>query len=386
MPRLLVLFSLVNLVIGTGVFVIGGILAPIAEALNISVPAAGQAMTAYAVSTALLSPMLLLATGRWPRRHVLLLGLTLFTLGNAVCALAPNLPVLLAGRVLMGLGAIFPPVAAGIVVALVQPARRGQALSLVFLGISLSYVIGVPLGAWLGFTYDWHTPLWAITVASALALAVVALWVPREINAPGASFQGLGALLRRPAVLSVLGLTLIYFSAIFVVFSYIGPVLQALSPMSGTRLSVTLMLFGFSGVVGTLIGGRANDRFGTRRTLFVQLSLLAATMLVMPFTAGHWDVMVAVLLAWGTAGFGMMAPQQTRLAALAPTQAPLLLSLNSSMLYVGTAVGASLGGVLVPQLGFERLSWVGVLFALLGLVLLAAPSSRASAPAATPVR
>ncbi len=370
MPRLLWLFSAVNLVIGSAAFVLGGILAPLARDLGVSVPSAGQAMTAYALSTALLAPLVLLGTGRWPRKHALLLALLLFAAGNVLCALADSLTALLIGRVLMGLGAVFTPIAAGIAVALVAPAQRGKALALVFLGISLSYVVGVPLGAWLGLQYGWHTPVWIAAGTSTAALVAVALWVPARIDAPGAGFAGLGSLLARRDVLSVLLTTLLYFSAIFAVFSYIGPVLQALSPMSGARLSVTLALFGLSGVAGTLIGGVANDRFGSRRTLFVQLTVLGSTMALLPLTAGSWPALVLVLLAWGTAGFGMMAPQQSRLTALAPAQAPVLLSLNTSMLYLGTAGGAVVGGALASDLGFARLGWAGVPFVALALAVL----------------
>jgi DHA1 family inner membrane transport protein len=370
MPRLLWLFALVNLVIGTGAFVLGGIVAPLASDLGVSVPSAGQAMTAYALSTALLAPLVLLATGRWPRKRALLLALALFAAGNVLCALAQTLSALLIGRVLMGLGAVFTPIAAGIAVSMVEPARRGQALAFVFLGISLAYVVGVPLGAWLGLQYGWHVPIWLVVALCGPALVAVLWWVPARIDAPGASFAGLGALLARPDVLGVLLLTLLYFVAVFAVFAYIGPVLQALAPMSGLRLSITLALFGLSGVVGTLVGGAANDRFGSRRTLAVQLSVLGTTMAVLPLTAGSWPVLMLVLLAWGTAGFGMMAPQQSRLAALAPAQAPVLLSLNTSMLYLGTAGGAIVGGGLASGLGFQRLSWAGLPFVAAGLVLL----------------
>ncbi len=371
MPRPLWLFALVNLIIGTGAFVIGGILAPLAHDLGLSVPAAGQAMTAYALSTALLAPLVLLASGHWPRKRALLLTLGLFAAGNALCALATSLPALLLGRVVMGLGAVFTPIAAGIAVAMVEPARRGQALGFVFLGISLSYVVGVPLGAWLGLQYGWHTPIWVVVALCAVALPVLALRVPADIRAPGASFAGLGRLLARRDVLAALTLTWLYFTAIFAVFSYIGPVLQTLVPMSGERLSVTLALFGLSGVGGTLLGGVANDRYGTQNTLLVQLSVLGATMLALPLTAGSWPALMGVLAAWGMAGFGMMVPQQSRLAALAPAHAPMLLSLNTSMLYLGTASGAVIGGALAAHLGFAQLSWAGVPFVAAALVLLA---------------
>jgi DHA1 family inner membrane transport protein len=375
MPRLLWLFCLVNLIIGSGAFVIGGILTPIAQDLQVSIPAAGQAMTAYALSTALLAPLALVATGGWSRKRALMAALVAFTLGNLVCALATSLTTLLLGRVLMGLGAGFTPVAAGIAVAIVEPRRRGKALALVFLGVSLSYVVGVPLGAWLGLAYGWHVPIWAVVAACLAALAVVAWWVPADIRAPGASFDGLGALLARRDVQSVLLLTLLYFVAIFVVFSYIGPVLQALVPMGREQQSLTLALFGVSGVAGTLIGGAANDRFGAVRTLRLQLAVLGSTMLLLPLTAGSWPALVATLLVWGCAGFGMMVPQQSRLAALAPAQAPLLLSLNTSMLYLGTALGAAVGGAAAARLGFAQLGWAGAPFVAIGLVIALASHS-----------
>ena len=140
--------------------------------------------------------------------------------------------------------------------------------------------------------------------------------------------------------------------------------------MSGERLSLTLALFGLSGVAGTLTGGAANDRFGSQRTLLVQLAVLGTTMALLPLTAGSWPALISVLLAWGMAGFGMMAPQQSRLAAMAPAQAPLLLSLNASMLYLGTAGGAIVGGTFASSFGFQQLGWAGLPFVATGLALL----------------
>jgi DHA1 family inner membrane transport protein len=386
MPKLLWLFSLVNLIIGTGAFMITGILPELAAGLGVGVPAAGQAMTAYALATAVLAPVVLVATGSWPRKRVLLLALGLFSAGCAASAAAPNLTALLGGRVLMGMGAVFVPAAAGITLMLVEPARRGQALALVFLGMSLSYVVGLPLAAWIAHGWGWRAALGTGTALALVALALLALHVPRDIQSPGASFAGIGVVLRRPDLLAVLALTLtlIYFVAIFVVFSYAAPVLRALVPMDAGRLSLTLSLFGIAGMAGTLLGGVANDRFGALRTLWAQLGVLGTMMALLPLTAGHWGWMMTVMVVWGAAGFGLMAPQQSRLAALAPREAPLLLSLNSSMLYFGTALGAALGGALAPQLGFARLSWAGVAAVALALALLGW-SKGLKSPAAAPI-
>lgn len=364
MPPVLLLFSLTNLVIGTGAFVLSGILQPLAADLHVSVAAAGQAMTAYAFASAFLAPLMLVATGRWPRKYAILLSLGLFGAGCVLSAFATSLTALLAGRLLMGTGAMFSALAAGVVVAMVAPAKRGRALSLSFLGISLSYAVGLPLGTWLGFGYGWQTPVWLVSACCAAMLALLARALPARIEAPGASFAGLAAALRQWPVLRVWLRTLLFFIAIFSVFAYIGPVLQALNPLTPGQLSFTLALFGLSGMAGTVSGGWAADRFGAVRTLRVQLAVLASMMALLPLTQGNYWLCVLVLVVWGIAGFGLTSPQQMLLAGHAPQQAPLLLSLNGSMLYVGTAMGAVISGTFVDTLGFARLAWVGLPFVL----------------------
>lgn len=371
MPSILYLLAACNLVIGTGAFGLTGILQAVADSLQVGVAAVGQSMTAYAFATALFAPVLLLATGRWSRRAAMQGALALFTLGLLACALAPNLEVLLLGRVLMGAGAVLTPIAASIAVAVVEPARQGQALSLTFLGMSLSYVIGLPLGAWVGLHFGWRLSMVGTAALALLMLVLISWKVPRQLQTAGASLTGLGTVLRQSEVLRCLMLTLLYFSAIFTVFAYSGPVLLALNPMGSDKLSLTLMLFGLAGVAGTLSGGWATDRFGSVRTLRTQLALLFTMMLLVPLTRGNYLVMMLVFVAWGVAGFGMMSPTQARLAVASPRQAPMLFSLNASMLYFGTALGSAAGGAASAALGFEKLAWVGAVFALLGFLTFA---------------
>jgi DHA1 family inner membrane transport protein len=369
-PPILYLFALANLVIGTGAFVLSGILQPLAASLDVSVAAAGQVMTAYALASAFLAPVFLLATGRWPRKHAMLLALALFAAGCALSALATSLTALLLGRVLMGAGSSFTALTAGVAVAIIAPQRRGQALSLVFLGISLSYAVGVPLGTWLGFNYGWQLPVWLVFGGCLAMGAVLLALLPRRIDAPGASFTGLAAAARQWPVLRVWARTLLYFVAIFSVFAYAGPVLLALNPLTPAQLSFTLVMFGVSGVAGTITGGWAADRFGPIRSLRVQLVVLATMMLLVPLTRGNHALTMLAFVVWGVAGFGMMAGQQMLLVVRSPAQAPLLMSLNGSMLYVGTALGAVISGALAGTLGFDKLSWAGLPFALLALATL----------------
>ena len=370
MPRILYFFALCNLVIGSCAFVLSGILQPLAKELGISVAAAGQVMTAYAVATAVLAPMLIVLTTTWPRKQAIQLALALFTAGNLVSALAPSLGVLLLGRVLMGAGAMFTAAVSAYTVTLVAPALRGRALSTVFLGMSISYAVALPIGAWLGFEYGWHMPVWLCTGASLAALLAATLLLPQGAAIQSASLDGFATAARQSAVQRVWLRTLLFFIAIFSVFAYVGPVLLALNAMSPALLSAVLAIFGLAGIAGTLLGGWANDRFGSLPTLRVQLSLLVSMMCLLPLTQGHLLATVATLVVWGTAGFGLTAPQQSRLVSLSPTQAPLLLSLNSSMLYGGTALGAVVSGALIQFVSLANLSWVGAPFGLAALLTL----------------
>jgi DHA1 family inner membrane transport protein len=370
MPRILYFFSLCNLVIGSGAFVLSGILQPLAQELGISIAAAGQVMTAYAVATAVLAPMLILLTATWPRKRAIQLALGLFAAGNLVSALAPSLGVLMLGRVLMGAGAMFTAAVSAYAVTLVAPALRGRALSTVFLGMSISYAVALPIGAWLGFKYGWHMPVWLCAAASMAALLAATLLLPKGKATQSVSFEGFRTAARQNAVLRVWLRTLLFFIAIFSVFTYVGPVLLALNAMGTTLLSVVLAIFGMAGVAGTLLGGWANDRYGSLHTIRVQLALMVSMMCLLPLTQGHLALTITTLVVWGVAGFGLTAPQQSRLVSLSPAQAPLLLSLNSSMLYMGTALGAVISGALINSVGLAQLGWVGAPFALAALLTL----------------
>jgi len=367
MPRILYFFALCNLVIGGGAFVLGGILQPLARDLGISVAAAGQVMTAYAIATAVFAPVLILLTAKWPRKLVIQLALALFTVGNIVSALANDLTVLLVGRILMGAGAMFTAAVSAYAVTLVAPALRGRALSTAFLGMSISYAVALPIGAWLGFEYGWHTPVWLCALASLTALLAASVLLPKSAVTQSAGFSGFKAAAKQKAVQRVWLRTLLFFIAIFSVFAFVGPVLLALNAMSSVQLSVVLAVFGLAGIAGTLLGGWANDRFGSLATLSVQLTVLVSMMSLLPLTQGHLAATVIIMVIWGVAGFGLTAPQQSRLVSLSPAQAPLLLSLNSSMLYAGTALGAVMSGAVIQSVGLANLSWVGAPFGLAAL-------------------
>lgn len=369
MPALLYFFAFCNLVIGSSAFVLSGILEPVSQGLGVSLAASGQAMTAYALSTAVLAPLLIMATVKWSRHNGIALALALFSLGCLISALAQSLTGLLVGRIVMGAGAMFSAIASAMAVGLVTPALRGRALSLTNVGQGISYAVGVPVGTWLGLEYGWRLPLWLATGASLAIWLLAWRWVPRELS-PARPVGTLRAAAGQWAVVRVWLRTLLLFVAIFTVFTYIGPVLLALHDLSPAGLAVVLAIFGMAGVAGTLAGGWANDRFGSIRVISYQLTVVGLMMVLLPFTEGQVALTVLTLVIWGVHGFGSMVPQQSRLVMLAPSQAPMLMSLNSSMLYIGSALGAVIGGLTMSKIGVGRLSWIGAPFVMLSLLTL----------------
>ena len=223
----------------------------------------------------------------------------------------------------------------------------------------------MPLGTWLGYGWGWRVPSWGLAVLT--LAAALALWRGTSRSserAGGPALAGFAGLLRDPRMRAVLWLTGTYFVAIFCIFAYIGPVLTSLVPMDRHTLSLAIAAFGVAGVGGTVLGGRLTDRLGPRATLDFGLGGLTLCMALLPLTAGHATAMMAVLMAWGLVGFSMMAAQQTRLATIAGAQTALALSLNTSMIYLGTAAGSALGGAALAMVAPQHLPWVGAPFAL----------------------
>lgn len=369
LPALLYFFALCNLIIASSAFVLGGILEPVSQALNVSLAATGQAMTAYALGAAVVAPTLILSTGRWSRRATILLALGLFSLGSLVSALATSLGWLMVGRVIMGAGVMFTAAASATAVSLVAPAQRGQALAITNLGQSISYAVGVPIGTWIGLQLGWRWPLWLAAVSSLLVWLLASRLLPRNIQVQVAT-GSLRSAAGQAAVWRVWLRTLLMFTAIFGVFTYIGPVLQELGELNANELSVVLALFGCGGVIGTLMGGWAADRLGVLQTLALQLSIVTLMLGLLPLTQGHPVLLTLAMVTWSINSFGSMTPQQSRLIGLAPAQAPMLMSLNSSMLYVGAALGAAAGGSLIGVVGMTQLPWVAVPFLALALLSL----------------
>ncbi|ROR35351.1 MFS transporter [Kitasatospora cineracea] len=370
--------------VGTDAFVTAGFLPAMASSLRVSTSAAGQSVSLFAACYALASPLLAVATARLPRRTLLVGALVLLAAANALTALAPDYPVLLAGRLLAALGAAaFTPTAGASAAALVRPERRGRALAVVIGGLTAATALGVPLGRVAAVGLGWRAALGAVAALTALCALAVRLTLPALPGTEPVPLHVRLAALRRPGVLGVLPLTVLGMAACYVPYSYSVPVLAAVGVSGRTAVVAALVLYGAGAVAGNLLAGRFADRRGPVRVLAAGYAAMAAAFAALAgLAAGEVRAGVAAVGAlvflWGASSWCQTPPQQLRLLAAAPEQGPLLVSLNASGIYLGIGAGSVLGGVALP-FGAAAVFALAAVLALAAGALLRATTARTRA-------
>ncbi|MFI9786905.1 MFS transporter [Kitasatospora sp. NPDC051984] len=366
MPIRLLLLALGTFAVGTDSMVVAGILGPVSADLKVSVPAAGQLVTVFALGYALLAPVLATLTARWPRRRLLLTALAIFSAANALSALAPTYGLLLATRVLAAAGAaLYTPTANAVATTLVAPERRGRALATVLGGMTVATALGVPLGTWVGRA-DWRLTMWLVTALGLAALAGLALLL-RDLPSPLAAptLRARLAPLGRPRVLGAAATTLVFFLAFQSVYIYLATAVSGATGGDGARLSVILLTCGVMSVAGSWLGGRLVDRIGVRRVLLTGSAAAAAAFAALPWLGRSMPGALGYALVVPLAGWAVSVALPHRLASIDPNSAPLLISLNSSALYLGTAAGGVAGSAAIGLLSGR---WFPLAAAALALV------------------
>ncbi|MEV0058456.1 MFS transporter [Nocardia sp. NPDC050718] len=385
MPLGLIALALGGFGIGLTEFVIAGLLSAVADDMGVSVPTAGYLISGYALAVVVGALALTPVVNRWQPKRALQLLMVLFTVGNAASALAPGYAALLGGRVLAALahGAFFG-IGAVLAASLVAPAKKAGAISIMFGGLTIANVLGVPLGTFIGQQWGWRATFAVITVVGLVALAGITALVP---DAPAASarpdLRAELAVFRNGQVWYSLAMTVLVFGGMFGAFMYIEPLLTRVTGFSDGVVPWLLVLFGVGLFFGNLFGGRWADRALTRTLLALTLALGLA-LVAFALLADHKLAALLLLPAMGFFGFGATPGLQMRVldhAAAAPTLAS---SANIAAFNVGNFLGVWLSGLAISA-GFGWVSplWVGAGFAATGLVVLIAATrgTRAAAPA-----
>lgn len=346
--------------IGVTEFVIMGLLLEVSRELGVSIAAAGMLISGYALGVTVGAPVLTAVTARWPRKQVLIGLMVIFVIGNAACALAPSYGWLMAARVLTALthGTFFG-VGAVVATGLVPEDKRASAIAIMFTGLTVATVLGVPFGTWLGQHYGWRATFWAVTLVGVLALAVLTVLVPRDRTQPEASDwrADLAAIARRPVLLGLLT-TVLGYAGVFAVFTYIAPLLTGISGFADSSVSPILLVFGGGLVAGNLLGGRLADR-NLVRTILGTLAALAVVLALMTFAFESAVAAVLFTGLLGAAGFATVAPLQMWVLSKAEGAGQSLASsFNIGAFNLGNAIGAWAGGVVIdhgPGLAFVPL-------------------------------
>ncbi|WP_405909033.1 MULTISPECIES: MFS transporter [unclassified Streptomyces] len=369
MPLALLALAVGAFGIGTTEFVMMGLLPDVADDLHISIPTAGHLVSAYALGVVIGAPLLAAATARMSRRKVLIALMLLFVAGNALSALAPDYHWLLAARFLSGLphGAFFG-VGAVVATGLVAPERKARSVSLMFLGLTVANVVGVPAATLMGQHMGWRSTFLGVSVIGLLAVVSLALLVPRDgTHAPAAGLRGELAALRSLPVWLALGTTVAGFGALFAAYSYITPMLTDAAGYADSSVTLLLALFGVGATAGNLLGGRLADR-SMRGTLFGGLVSLAVVLALFPVMMGTaWSAALAVVLL-GTASFVTSSPLLLMVMEKASSAPSLASSANQAAFNLANAGGAWIGGLaLAAGLGVTSPAVVGAGLAVLGL-------------------
>ncbi|MFD6169517.1 MFS transporter [Streptomyces coeruleorubidus] len=404
MPSGLVALALGGFGIGLTEFLIAGLLPQVASGFTVSEAAAGWLISGYALSVAVGAIALTAATARLPRKQVLLGLVALFVVGNLLSAIAPNYPVMLLGRIVAALchGSFFG-IGSLVARSLVAPEKKSQAVAIMFAGLTVANVLGVPFGALVGERWGWRAAFWAVTAIGVLALAGIAALVPAwagrvrpatgtdplqgrqsaeaDVSDP-APPSGLRAQLRAFRSWQVwltLTATALSYGGMFGAFSYIAYTFTEVSGFAPADVAWLLMVYGVGLVVGNLVGGRAADR-DRDRALVLALSGLTLTLALFGLLAGSATASVVLVFVMGVTGFASVPGMITRVTDYAHGAA-LAASANVSASNVGNALGAWLGGLAITAgLGYTSPLYVGAGIALLSTVVMVIAARRARTP------
>lgn len=375
MPIALLALTLSAFAIGTTEFVIVGLIPTMAADLNVSLPSAGLLVSLYALGVAIGAPVLTALTSKMNRKHVLLAVMGLFVVGNLLAWQAPGYNTLIAARVLTGLAhGVFFSIGSTIATGLVSKEKAASAIAIMFTGLTVALVTGVPLGTYIGQHFGWETTFLIVAILGLIALVGSALLVPNNLKQDAtASLNDQLKVLTQPRLLLVYAITTLGYGGTFTAFTYLAPILEQVSGFDASAVGLIMLVYGVSVAVGNIQGGKMADRFGPVKALTIIFAGLAAILFVLNFTAYNPIAAVITILVWGAFAFGNVPGLQVYVVKLAEKYAPnavdVASGLNIAAFNVGIALGSWSGGLIVERAGLMNTPWVGGVVVISALLL-----------------
>ncbi|QIB32866.1 MFS transporter [Ancylobacter pratisalsi] len=372
--------------IGTTEFVIMGLLPEVAADLGVTIPAAGMLVTGYALGVVIGAPIVAIITNPLPRKLTLMVLASVFVLGNLLCAIAPDYWLLMGARVVTAFchGAFFG-IGAVVAASLVPPKQRASAIALMFAGLTLANVLGVPLGTALGQALGWRSTFWAVVLIGIVAVSAIAIWVPRDIPHSAGNILREFGVLKRPQVAITMLISMFASANLFVVFTYIAPMLRDVTGLSPHAVTYVLLLFGVGITIGNILGGKLAD-WRLMPSLMGMFLALAVILVAMVFALPSPTLAVIAVFVWSIVVFAVVAPIQTRVVDAAVEAPNLASTLNQGAFNLGNAAGAWIGGVAITfGASYADLPWMGALLSVgaLGLCMASQAMERRNGGLAT---
>ena len=375
MPIALLALTLSAFAIGTTEFVIVGLVPTVAADLGVDLPSAGLLISLYALGVAIGAPVLTALTGRWNRKTVLLSIMSLFVAGNLLAWQAPDYNSLIIARILTGLAhGVFFSIGSTIATGLVSKEKEASAIAIMFTGLTVALVTGVPLGTWIGQTFGWRATFLVVSLLGVVAIIGSALLIPGDLkqSAPARISQQL-AVLTQPRLLLVYSMTAVGYGGTFVAFTYLAPILEQVTGFASSAVGLIMLVYGVSVAVGNIWGGRLADKLGAVPALQIIFALLALVLALFTLTASHPVAAVLTVLIWGAFAFGNVPGLQVYVVQLAERYTPQAVDvasgLNIAAFNLGIAFGAVVGGQIVTDLSLTDTPWIGALIVVLALLL-----------------
>jgi len=365
------LLALGMFAIGTDLFIVSGLLPAVGRDLGLSVGVAGQSVTAFALTYAVAAPVLASVTARRGRRGVLVAVLVVFAVGNGLSAVASSLVVLLLSRVVAGAGAaLFAATASGVAARISPPRRRGQALAVVYAGMTSAIAVGVPLGNAIGALGSWRWAFAFVALLALLAAAGLRLCLPALPGSTGVRLRERLSAIIIPSAPAALLVTMLWVVGTFVLYTYLGSVLETETHAAPTTRTWLLLCFGVGSFVGVMVGGRLADRGNSTPALAVSIALLVPVLVALSVALHSVGGAGAGLMVWGLVHWASFPLIQHRLLGIGGSHGEMLLALNNSFVYLGQTTAAVLGGLQANAGHLARLPLVGAGFELLAALLL----------------
>ena len=370
MPLPLLILALSSFAIGTTEFVIMGLLPDVAGDLGVSIPSAGWLVTGYALGVAIGAPFMALSTARLPRKAALVVLMGIFIVGNLLCAIASDYNVLMFARVVTALshGAFFG-IGSVVAAGLVAPNKRASAVALMFTGLTLANVLGVPLGTALGQAAGWRSTFWVVTLIGVVALIGLLRFLPGNRDEAKLDMMAELSAMKGAGIWLSLSMTALFAASMFTLFTYIAPLLGDVTGISPRGVTYTLLLIGLGLTVGNIIGGKLADR-RLGATLVGVFAAMAVVSTALSWTAVAVIPTEITLFLWATAAFAAVPALQINVVTFGKSAPNLVSTLNISAFNVGNALGAWIGGaVIAGGLGLTSVPLAAAVLAVLALIV-----------------